>query len=173
VGHPYLPDAPRVVLALAPDFMSETWPGLAGALSIIVGAVGVGILLCGAYSTVVRLISRQVAGARGAITNPEQEAPGQPLTASLMVSLDFLIGAAIIQTLIATDWQHVTSLGGLVVVRAVAGLGFRWEAAGRLTCKEEAVAVRGPTPALEARHGVHSPPCVRDDSGESGTVTTG
>jgi uncharacterized membrane protein len=157
MGYPFLPDAPWVVLALAPESMSNTLSGLIGSLSFLVGAVGVGILLCGAYSTVVRLIGSQIAGARGASTGPEQEAPGQPLTSSILLSLDFLIGAGIIQTLIAADWQHVAALCGMVAVRAVAGLSFRWEAVGRSTRKEEEVAVRGPTPALEGRNGVPLP----------------
>jgi uncharacterized membrane protein len=135
--------------------MSGAWSDLVGALSFIVGAVGVGILLCGAYSTVVRLIGSQLAGARGASAKPEQDAPGQPFTSSLLLSLEFLIGAGIVQTLVGVNWQHVASLGGLVVVRAVAGLSFRWEAAGTLTRKEEEVAVHGPTPALEACNGAH------------------
>jgi uncharacterized membrane protein len=154
MGHPFLPDAPRVILAFAPDFLSSTWSGLIGLLSFIVGAVGVGILLSGAYSTVVRLIGSQVAGARGASTTPEQDAPGQPFTSALLLSLEFLIAAGIIQTLLAADWQHVAALAGMVVARAVAGLSFRWEAAGRLTRNAEEVAVREPAPALEAGNGV-------------------
>jgi uncharacterized membrane protein len=155
MGHPCLSDAPRVILALAPEFTSGAWSGLIGSLSFIVGAVGVGILLCGAYATVVRLVGCQLAGARGASTKSEQDGPGQPFTSSLLLSLEFLIGAGIIQTLVGVDWQHVASLGGLVAVRAVAGLSFRWEAAGRITRKGEEVAVPGPTPALEACNGVH------------------
>jgi uncharacterized membrane protein len=167
--HAFFPDAPRVVLALAPESVSSTWSGLIGSLSFIVGAVGVGILLSGAYSTVVRLIGGQVAGPRGAGTRPDQDAPGIPFTSSLLLSLDFLIGAVIIQTLVAADWQHVASLGGLVVVRALAGLSFRWETAWGLTRKEEEVAVRGPTPALEARNGVHPPAeCPADIPVEAG-----
>src|SRR5262249_45682598 len=123
-------------------------------LSFIIGAVGVGILLCGAYSTVVRLIGNQVAGARAATPRPEQDAPVQPFTSSLLLSLEFLIAAGIVQTLLAADWQHVASLAGMVVARAVAGLSFRWEADGRFTRTEEGVAVRETNPALEARNGV-------------------
>jgi uncharacterized membrane protein len=154
MGHPFLPDAPRVILAVAPEFLSNTWSGLIGSLSFVVGAVGVGILLCGAYSTVVRLIGSQVAGARGSGARPEQDAPGQPFTASLLLSLEFLIAAGIVQTLLAADWQHVASLAGMVAARAVAGLSFRWEAVGRFTCNEEGAAVRETNRALEARNGV-------------------
>jgi uncharacterized membrane protein len=154
MGHPFVPDARPVVLAVAPEFLSNMWSGLIGLLSFIVGAVGVGILLCGAYATVVRLIGSQLAGARGSSTRPEQDAPGQPFTSSLLLSLEFLIAAGIIQTLLAADWQHVASLAGMVAARAVAGLSFRWEAAGRFTRAEEGAAVGEPTPALEARNGV-------------------
>jgi uncharacterized membrane protein len=150
--------AASFALAVAPEFMTNTWSGLVGSLSFILGAVGAGILLCGAYSTVVRLIGSQVAGARGASTKPEQDDPGQPFISSLLLSLEFLIGAGIIQTLVGVDWQHVASLGGLVAVRAIAGLSFRWEAAGRFTRKEEEAPVREATPALEACNGVHLQP---------------
>jgi uncharacterized membrane protein len=154
MGHLSSPDAMTVVLALAPDFMSATVSGMIGSLSLIVGAVGVGIVLCGAYSTVVRLIGSPVAGMRGVTTKAEQNIYGLPFTSSLLLSLDFLIGAAIIQTFVPADWQHVTSLGALVAVRALAGLSFRWEPAAKSTRKEEE-AVREPTPAFEAHDAVH------------------
>jgi uncharacterized membrane protein len=157
MGSPSTAGAASLVLAAAPEFMTSAWSGLVGSLSLILGAVGAGILLCGAYSTVVRLIGGQVAGARGAGATPEQDAPGQPLTYSLLLSLEFLIGAGVVRTLADTSWQHVAALGGLVAVRAVAGLTFRREAARALPRREQEVAARGPTPALEARNDLRLP----------------
>ena len=171
--HPFVPDVPRAVLALAPESMSNTWSGLVGALSLIVGAVGVGTLLCGAYATVVRLIGGQVAAARGASTRPEQGPAGQPLTSSLLLSLDFLIGAGVIRALADFSWQHVAVLGGLVAIRAVAGLSFHWEAARALPRREQEVAARETTPALEPRNGVplpsECPVMVPVEAGTDGT----
>jgi uncharacterized membrane protein len=140
-------------VVLPPDFMSATVSGMIGSLSVIVGAVGVGIVLCGAYSTVVRLVGNP-AGVRGQTTKAEQDIYGLPFTSSLLLSLDFLIGAAIIHTFVPADWEHVASLGGLVAVRALAGLSFRWETAAKSIRKEEEP-VQEPTPALEAHDAVH------------------
>jgi uncharacterized membrane protein len=154
MGHPFLPDVLRAVV---------------GWLSFLVGAVGVGVLLGGAYSTVVRLIGGQVAAAREAPAGPPQDAPGQPFRSSLLLSLDFLIGAAVIETLVAADWKAIATLGGLVAARAAAGFVVRWEADAGFTRGEKESAARAPAAALEARNGVYPPSeCPVNSPAEAG-----
>lgn len=106
-------------------------------LSMVVGAAGAGVIVWGAYCSVVRLIAAETALARG--QTPRSETSGRPVFATyVLLGLEFLIAANIIKTLVTPDWQHVAMLAGIVVIRAVISLNLRWEASRAFGAREPA-----------------------------------
>jgi uncharacterized membrane protein len=119
--------------------MANTVLGLVDALALVVGAVGIGVLLCGTYATAVRLIGSQISAGGRPEPGTEQEATRLQFGPYLLLGLDFIIAAGAIKTLVHADWQQVAVLGGMVLIRAVAGISLHWEMARTPAARELAV----------------------------------
>jgi uncharacterized membrane protein len=109
------------------DLWTESVNGLIGSLSLVVSAVGVAVIVWGAYSAAVRLIASETAAARG--QSPKAGGPAARLLflSYLLPGLEFMIAGGVIKTLAVPDWQHAAVLAGLVLARALLGLSVRWE----------------------------------------------
>lgn len=123
----------------APEVAANPAHGLIDSLALIVGTAGAGVIVWGAYCSVIRLIAAEAAAARGQAPKGEPAAHRQPFTSYLLLGLEFVIAANVIKALLTPDWQHIAVLAGVVLVRAFIGLNLRWEA-GRVP------AVPGPGP---------------------------
>ena len=140
-----------------PDLMANTVVGLVDALALVVGAVGIGVLLCGTYATASRLIGSQVGLARGTESRREQDLIRLQFIPYLLLGLDFIIAAGAIKALVHPDWQHVAVLGGMVLIRTVAGLSCRWEAMWNPAPTEQEAPVGRSLPAPGAVNGCPLP----------------
>jgi uncharacterized membrane protein len=97
-------------------------------VATIIMAVGVVIVIWGAYSSVLRLITLETATARLRLPSTDT-APARLLFAAyLLPGLDFLIAGGVIKSLAVSDWQQAAVLGGIVLVRLLLGAGVKWEA---------------------------------------------
>ncbi len=120
------------LLLLAQQTSPDSWTtpinGLIVSLALIISAIGVALIVWGAYSSVLRLIAAETGAVRG--QGPRAEAPGaMPFAAYLVPGLDFMIAGTVIKTLAVSDWQQAALLTGLVLVRTLLGLSMKWEAA--------------------------------------------
>ncbi len=154
---PFAVFAAALAEASTPDLMANTVVGLVDALALVVGAVGITVLLCGTYGTAVRLIGSQVGLARGTESRMDQELLRLQFLPYLLLGLDFIIAAGAIKALVHPDWQHVAVLGGMVLIRAVAGLSSRWEAVRVPVAKGQEPAAGRSLPAPEAVNGYPLP----------------
>jgi uncharacterized membrane protein len=136
-----------------PDFMANTITGLVDSLALVVGVVGIGVLLCGTYAIAVRLIGSQLAAARGPGPTVEPETPRLQFVPYLLLGLEFIIAAGAIKTLVHPDWQSVAVLGGMVLIRAVAGFSLHWETARAPNLAEAEMANGRSLPAPEGTNG--------------------
>lgn len=92
---------------------------LIGMISPLVGAVGVVVMVLGAYKSALRLFMPSNADG-----SPRALAP---FTRHLALGLEFLIAASAIRLVVGPDLQSVGMLFGLVFGRIVIGLCQRWE----------------------------------------------
>jgi uncharacterized membrane protein len=146
MGTPLNAAAPAFAEVSRAELLSNPVFGLAESLSLIVGAVGVAVILWGAYSTAVRLIGSQFAPTRRLSPMAWPETVCQQLSSHLLLGLDFLTGAGLIRALVAPDWLNVAVLGGIVLIRTVTSFSRRWEVA-RSTGLQELEVAAGCSPA--------------------------
>jgi uncharacterized membrane protein len=133
----------------APEVVANPAYGLIDSLALIVGAAGAGVIVWGAYCSIVRLIAAEAAAARGQVPKSDTAVSRQPFSAYLLLGLEFLIAANVIKALLTPDWQHIVALGGLVLIRTIITLDVRWETSRTLS-------LRGP----EAMERLNGPPEV-------------
>lgn len=153
MGPPFAATAALFADSPPPDVMANTLSGLVDALSLVVGTAGIGVLLCGAYATAVGLIGSQLAAARGPGPKAGQEPTRFLFVPYLLLGLEFIIAAGVIKTLVHPDWQNVTVLGGIVLIRTVAGLSLHWEMTRDPVFRAKQVGADRPLPAPEGTNG--------------------
>jgi uncharacterized membrane protein len=122
-------------MALAPVFATESGPGIWAnpvdgflvSVAAILTAIGVGVVIWGAYCAVLRLIALESTAARLRLPNTDT-APVRLLFAAYLVSgLDFLIAGGVIRALVGSDWQQLSVLGSIALLRVLLGMGMRWQ----------------------------------------------
>jgi uncharacterized membrane protein len=139
-----------------PELLSSTISGVTDSLSLIVGLAGVGIILWGAYGTLVRLIATETALGRGATPKTDSQPTRPAFTSYVLMGLEFLIAATLIRLVSAPDWQHLAMLGGIVLTRMVLSLNVRWESAKESNpLKDLTGALSRAIAPLEIRNGVN------------------
>jgi uncharacterized membrane protein len=97
-------------------------------VATIIMAIGVVIVIWGAYSSVLRLITLETANARLRLPSTDTAPVRLLFAAYLLHGLDFLIAGGVIKTLAVSDWQQAAVLGGIVLVRLLLGAGVKLEA---------------------------------------------
>jgi uncharacterized membrane protein len=102
--------------------------GLIVSVATIIMAVGVAIVIWGAYCSVIRLIAVETATARLRSPNTDTAPVRLSFAAYLLPGLDFLIAGSVIKTLAVSDWHQAAVLGSIVLVRVLLGVGMKWEA---------------------------------------------
>src|SRR5919109_1572080 len=84
-----------------------------------IGVLGVLVIVFGVVSGVVRFVRSEVAAARGTDVEAERRKLRQVLGYYLLLGLEFLIAADIIDTLIKPTTQDLVILGAIVAIRTV------------------------------------------------------
>jgi|SRR5881296_2372163 len=84
-----------------------------------ISVLGVLVIIFGVLGGVVRFIRSEVASARGANAEGERRKLRQSLGYYLLLGLEFLIAADIIETLMKPTTQDLIILGAIVAIRTV------------------------------------------------------
>src|SRR4051812_45279796 len=84
-----------------------------------IGVLGVFIIIFGVICGLLRFIRSEVSAARGAEVEPERRKLRQVLGYYLLLGLEFLIAADIIDTLMKPTTQDLIVLGAIVAIRTV------------------------------------------------------
>jgi uncharacterized membrane protein len=84
-----------------------------------IGVLGVLVIACGVVCGVVRFVRAEFAAARGADVESERRKLRQVLGYYLLLGLEFLIAADIIDTLMKPTTQDLIVLGAIVAIRTV------------------------------------------------------
>ena len=91
--------------------------------AIAIGAIGVLIILYGVARGTIKLIKTELTGSRTRDRNTLR----MDLGYYLLLGLEFLVAADVIETLLAPDLDHVLTLGAIVVIRTVISFSLNWE----------------------------------------------
>lgn len=96
-------------------------------ISLVVGMVGVLVILWGILLGFVQLVSSEIYRLRGQDTQSQREELRQHVGYYLSLSLEFLIAADIIHTILQPSLQELAVLGAIVAIRTVISFSLSWE----------------------------------------------
>ncbi len=91
--------------------------------ALCVGAVGLLIILYGVARGTVKLLVTEVRGSK----TQDRNTLRMDLGYYLLLGLEFLVAADIIETLLAPGLEHVLVLGAIVLIRTVISISLNWE----------------------------------------------
>ncbi len=140
-NQPHIPamKGTRMLLADA----SELTPPIAqfdGFLHFIaqsIGLVGVLVILWGLLRALVQLGRLEAAAMRGAIDPQGRERLRTDLGYYLLLGLEFLVAADVVETIRAPSLEHLAVLGAIVVIRTAISISLNWELAQHRRAAEE------------------------------------
>ena len=84
-----------------------------------IGVLGVLVIVFGVLSGLVRLVRAELSAARGLVVDEERKKLRHVLGYYLLLGLEFLIAADIIDTLMKPRVQDLAVLGAIVIIRTV------------------------------------------------------
>jgi uncharacterized membrane protein len=116
--------ATRLLLGQASDAAALSPAGLVNAVVPLVGLIGVGVMLWGAYHALVHQLALESPPLRAQL---KADGNRLPFSHYLALGLEFMIAASAIKTLNDYSLQQVAVLGGMVLCRALVGLYPRWD----------------------------------------------
>ena len=93
--------------------------------AIIIGAIGVLIIMLGVLRGVAMFVRSELTGSKMGDRNTLR----MDLGYYLLLGLEFLVAADIIETLLAPDYEHLAILGAIVLIRTVISVSLNWELA--------------------------------------------
>ena len=96
-------------------------------LAVGIGAVGAMVIVWGVLVGVVLLVKTEIARLSGANVDSEQVALRQRVGYYLLLGLEFLLAADIVETIRAPSLEHLAVLAGIVVIRTVISASLAWE----------------------------------------------
>jgi uncharacterized membrane protein len=125
-------------LAVQPNAEGWTNPlnGLILSVAFIVSALGIAVIIWGAYCSVLRLVASESAVARGQAPKSDTLSVRLLFASYLLPGLDFMLAGSVIKTAAAADWQQVTVVGGIVLVRTLFSLSTSWESKALVALKD-------------------------------------
>jgi uncharacterized membrane protein len=88
-------------------------------ISSVIGLLGVGVIVFGVASGLVRLVRAEVAAARGLEADTFRRRLRHELGYYLLLGLEFLIAADIIDTLMKPSAQDLLVLGAIIAIRTM------------------------------------------------------
>ncbi len=96
-------------------------------LAVGIGAVGALVVAWGVLVGIVLLVKTEIARLSGANVDSEQVALRQRVGYYLLLGLEFLLAADIVETIRAPSLEHLAVLAGIVVIRTVISASLAWE----------------------------------------------
>jgi uncharacterized membrane protein len=106
-----------------------------------VGIMGILVIIFGVSRGVVQFVGSELSSARGVNVEPERRRLRQMLGYYLLLGLEFLIAADIIDTLMRPNPQELLVLGAIVAIRTVISYSLNVELAQDARHREKAVTV--------------------------------
>jgi len=92
-----------------------------------IGLLGVLVIVLGVIGGLIRFVRAELRAARGVETEGERRALRHTLGYYLLLGLEFLIAADIIDTLMKPSVQDLTVLGAIVLIRTIISFSLNWE----------------------------------------------
>lgn len=126
-------------MTAAPSIMSDVNEYLRHA-TLGIGLVGVAVIMFGVLVGMKRFLWTELAAARGDEVEPDRRRLRQALGYHLLLGLEFLIAADIIDTLATPGPAELISLGAIVLIRALISYSLSAELS-----EQAAQAVRNPS----------------------------
>jgi len=92
-------------------------------ISIGIGVIGVAVILWGVLRSLLALVAIEAGRGDGS----GREALRNRLGYYLLLGLEFLVAADIVETISAPSLEHLTVLGAIVLIRTVISFSLNWE----------------------------------------------
>jgi uncharacterized membrane protein len=98
--------------------------GLLGALALVVGLVSAVVLLVGVVKALLSTARWELSAAgRG----DRRDAVRRELGQYLLLGLELLVAADVLETIVTPSLEHVLQLGGVVLIRTIIVVSLHWE----------------------------------------------
>lgn len=108
-------------------FENMTWlDRILHIIATIVGLVGIAVIIWGVLLAVIAIVRNERTRSKG-IEAKERGALRRDLSYYLLLGLEFLVAADIINTLINPDLEHILVLGAIVIIRTIISISLQWE----------------------------------------------
>ena len=98
-----------------------------GNLAVAISAIGVTAITWGVFCGVLKWIQLELARLKGKDARRLQETLRHHLGYYLLLGLEFLVAADIIETLLSPTLEHLGILAGIVVIRIIISYSLNWE----------------------------------------------
>jgi len=95
--------------------------------ALVIGGIGALVICWGVAVGALQLIAVELARLRGEGVVERQDALRQRLGYYLLLGLEFLLAADIVETIIAPSLEHLGILAAIVVLRTVISWSLSWE----------------------------------------------
>lgn len=96
-------------------------------LAVVIGVIGVAVIVWGVFCGLIQLVKLELAVFRGSNVSSLREALKEHLGFYLLLGLEFLVAADIIETLIEPSLDHLAVLGAIIAIRTVISVSLNWE----------------------------------------------
>ncbi len=97
------------------------------AVAGVIGVVGVSVIVWGVLIGLWRLIRLEQVTFRGGDAEELRSSLRHILGFYLLLGLEFLVAADIVESILAPDLEHLGVLGAIVVIRTVISFSLNWE----------------------------------------------
>lgn len=95
-------------------------------VALAIGVVGVAVILWGVMCAVWALVSIEVRSVLGREAHGREQLRNR-LGYYLLLGLELLVAADIVETILTPDLEHLAALGGIVAIRTVISFSLNWE----------------------------------------------
>lgn len=92
-----------------------------------IGLVGVAVVLWGVLRSAISLLVGEARQLLRSVPEPARDGLRHHLGSYLLLALEFLVAADIVETFLEPTPEHLVALGGLVVLRTVISYTLSWE----------------------------------------------
>jgi uncharacterized membrane protein len=96
-------------------------------VSQAIGVLGIGVILWALVVAVTRLVQVEYASVRGHPVQKQREALRGHLGFYLLLGLEFLVAADIVETILKPSLPELAGLGVIVAIRTVISFSLSWE----------------------------------------------
>ena len=97
------------------------------AVAGVIGVVGVTVIVWGVLIGLTRLIRAEYVRLKGGDAEELRSSVRHILGFYLLLGLEFLVAADIVETILAPNIEHLAVLGAIIVIRTVISFSLNWE----------------------------------------------